>query len=70
MAFIKKKAGTYLLMKLGKVDTKYLRNFKKYEHPGYVKDIDKLFSDLTTPQMELLTIDTFKEVGDGYDYRH
>jgi hypothetical protein len=38
MEFIKKKDGTYLFVKLDKVDTKYLKNFKKYEHQYHVKE--------------------------------
>jgi hypothetical protein len=32
LEFIKKKTGTYLLVKLSKADKKYLKDFKNYEH--------------------------------------
>jgi len=58
MEFIKKKDGTYLLVKLDKVDTKYLRDFKKYEHQKHVKDTDKLFSKLFTLHVQAVYVMT------------
>jgi len=62
MEFRKKKDGTYLLVKLNKADVKYLKDFKKYEHPGHVKDTDKLFSDLTTLHVQAVYVMTYGDM--------
>jgi len=58
MEFIKKKDGTYLLVKLDKVDTKYLKDFIKNEYPKTVRNADKLFSDKLALEIETLWVMT------------
>ena len=62
MELMKKKSSTYLLVKLSKADVKYLRDFKKYEHPGHIKDTDKLFSDLMTLHVQAVYVLTYGDM--------
>jgi len=62
MDLVKKKDSTYLLVKLCKADVKYLKDFKKYEHPGHVKDTDKLFSDLMTLHVQSVYVMTYGDM--------
>lgn len=62
MEFIKKKDGTYLLVKLDKVDAKYLKDFKKYEHRKHVKDTDKLFSHLFALHVQAVYVMTYGDM--------
>jgi len=59
---MKKQNSTYLLVKLSKADAKYLKDFKKYEHPGHVKDTDKLFSDLMTLHVQSVYVMTYGDM--------
>jgi hypothetical protein len=62
MELMKKKSSTYLLVKLNKADVKYLRDFKKYEHPKHIKEIDKLFSDLITLHVQAVYVMTYGDM--------
>jgi len=54
MNFKKVKGKSYLLLPLSKEDLRYLKDFKRYEHPSNIKGGEKLLSWCLEPHIKAL----------------